>query len=118
MTSGSDPQCPQCQGGSEGGHWAGGSGDLLGKLSETLNLTADQQTAAKPVVEAFQAQMKAIWGDNSLTKEQKMAKFRAACDATNTQMNGLLTPAQQQQLAALRAQYCPSQSPASPAATP
>jgi len=112
--SGSCPQCTQGQAGPEAPHWECGSGDLLQKLATTLNLTADQQTAVKPVVEAFQTQMKAIWGDNSLTKEQKVAKFRDACDATNNQMNGLLTPAQQQQLAALRTQYCPSQ----PSATP
>ncbi len=108
-TSGTCPQCiegkggPGCHGGHHFGRGPGGGpGETLQKLTADLSLTADQQAAVKPILDALHAQNKAIHEDNSLTKEQKWAKAKDAREAANGQINGLLTPAQQQQFAALK----------------
>ncbi len=67
-------------------------GNRMQKLSQELNLTADQQAKIKPIFQQARAQGKTIHQDASLTKEQKMAKMKELHQTTMAQMNEILTP--------------------------
>jgi Spy/CpxP family protein refolding chaperone len=87
------------------GAGGGGPADMLQKLSTQLSLTADQQSQIRPILDAAHTQMQSIHQDTSLTPAQKFAKVRETMQGVRSQINGILTPAQQQQLAALKEQY-------------
>ena len=80
-------------------------GNRMQKLSQELNLTADQQAKIKPIFQQARAQGKTIHQDASLTKEQKMAKMKELHQTTMAQMNEILTPEQQTQWKQLREQH-------------
>ncbi len=80
-------------------------GNRMQKLSQELNLTADQQAKIKPIFQQARAQGKTIHQDASLTKEQKMAKMKELHQTTMAQMNEILTPEQQAQWKQLREQH-------------
>ena len=67
----------------------------LQMLSEKLNLTEDQKTKLKPILEAQAQQLKSLHDDSSLTQEQKIAKKKAIHETTHDQINSVLTPEQQ-----------------------
>jgi len=69
--------------------------DRMKKLSQELNLTADQQAKMKPIFQQARAQGKTIREDASLTKDQKMAKMKELHENTMAQLNGILTSEQQ-----------------------
>ena len=94
-------------GGSPGA--AGGKGEVLQRLTSQLGLSADQQAQIKPILEAAHAQVVAIRQNTSLPAEQKFAQIKAAMEAARGQINGILTPAQQQQLDSLRMNFRPGQ---------
>ena len=73
-------------------------------MSKELNLTADQQTKLKPILENQQQQIEAVWKDSSLTDEAKMAKKTEIKSSTNAQINALLTTEQQAKFATLQQQ--------------
>ena len=72
---------------------------MLEHLTKTLDLTADQQTQIKPILEAGHKQMQALRDDTSLSKEDKMAKFKSVREGMNSQINGILNPDQQKKFA-------------------
>src|SRR5262249_15001470 len=74
------------------------------KMAEKLNLSQQQQEQLKPMFQQSREQAKAIRNDASLTPEQKKQKFEALRESTKAQMNGVLSPDQQKQLAELREQ--------------
>ncbi len=80
-------------------------GERMQKLSQELNLTADQQAKIKPIFQQARTQGKTIHQDASLTKEQKMAKMKELHQTTMAQMNEILTPEQQTQWKQLREQH-------------
>lgn len=63
-----------------------------------LDLTDDQKAAAKVIYQAGREQSKAVWSNESLTKEQKMAQMREIRQARFTEFRALLTPEQIQKL--------------------
>ena len=67
----------------------------LQMLSERLNLTDDQKTKIKPVLEDQLQQMKAVHEDSSLSEEQKHAKAKSIHESMHDQINAVLTPEQQ-----------------------
>ena len=73
-------------------------------LSEKLNLTDDQKTKLKPILEDQAQQMKVISDDSSLTPEQKGAKKQAIHETTHDQINAVLTPEQQEKFKAMKHQ--------------
>ena len=79
-------------------------GDRMQKLSQELNLTADQQAKIKPIFQQAHAQAKTIHQDTTLNKDQKKAKFKELHQTTMAQMNEILTPEQQTQLKQLKEQ--------------
>jgi Spy/CpxP family protein refolding chaperone len=77
----------------------------LQRMTTALGLTADQQSQIKPILEAARTQVKTIFANTSLTQEQKFTQFKQAMEGANSQINGILTPAQQTQFAALKEQF-------------
>lgn len=62
-----------------------------------LNLTDDQRAKLQPIMEQQRQQIDAVRKDTSLTQQQKQEKVRGIHQNTMSQMQGLLTPEQQQQ---------------------
>jgi protein CpxP len=65
-------------------------------LSKRLNLTADQQAKLLPIMTDRQQQIRAIFQDSSLTKEDRMAKMKAVRKDSNAKIEALLTNDQRQ----------------------
>jgi protein CpxP len=80
-------------------------GPPMQKLSQELNLTADQQAKIKPIFQRARAQAKTIREDGSLNKDQKMSKMKELHQNTIAQLNEILTPEQQAQWKQLREQH-------------
>ena len=91
------PKFAPAQGGEmSGGPHAGGSPDAqLQMLAEKLNLTDDQKTKLKPILQDEAQQMKAVHEDASLSPDQKHAKMKSIHESFRGQINGVLTPEQQ-----------------------
>lgn len=82
---------------------SGGDGELvLEKLTTALSLTPDQQAQVKPIVEAAAAQIRAARQEKSVSRPEKLAKCKAVLENASTQINALLTPAQQAKFAELK----------------
>ena len=81
----------------EGKHHGQGQqhGNLGEMLVKELNLTADQKPQVKAIFDEMRPKMKAIMDDQSLSKEDKGAKFKELRTASNTKIKALLTPEQQ-----------------------
>lgn len=75
------------------------------RMAEKLNLSQQQQDQLKPIFEGSRQQAKAIWQDNSLTQDQKKEKMQALHESTQAQVNGILTPDQQQQWQQMREHF-------------
>ena len=76
----------------------------LQHLSSELNLTEDQKTKIKPILQNEVAQAKTVRDDSSLSADAKQAKMKDIHSSTTQQMNEILTPDQQQKLAAMKAE--------------
>jgi len=73
-----------------GGRWQG-HGFGLEELTKGLNLTADQQTKVKPIIDQAKPQIAAI-------HQEAMQKMKAVMDSTTSQIRPLLTADQQKKL--------------------
>src|SRR5262249_42864105 len=76
----------------------------LQRLSSELNLTDDQKTRLKPILQSEVGQMKTVRDDTSLSSDAKQAKMQQIHTSATQQMNEILTPDQQQKLAAMKAE--------------
>ena len=65
-------------------------------LSKRLNLTADQQAKLLPIITDRQQQMRAIFQDSSISREDRMAKLKAIRKDSNTKIEAVLTDQQKQ----------------------
>ena len=74
----------------------------LQELSSELNLTEDQKTQLKPVLQSEVKQLKAVHDDTSLSPDQKEAKMKEIHAGAKGQISSILTPEQQQKLAAMK----------------
>ncbi len=68
-----------------------------------LNLTADQKAQMKTIHQNARQQMQALKADTSLSKEQKKAKMKDIREDSDSKINAMLTPDQQQKFAQMRA---------------
>ena len=99
-------------------------GNLLEVLTKKLDLTADQQTKLKSILDDQHEKMKALHDDTSLKPEDKKEKGKSLREATNEQIKAILTADQLPKFAALQAEMKEhrekhEQAPvASPSATP
>jgi Spy/CpxP family protein refolding chaperone len=74
----------------------------LQQLSSELNLTDDQKTQLKPVLQGEFKQLKAVHDDASLSADQKQSKMTEIHDGAKSQINSILTPDQQKKLAEMK----------------
>jgi Spy/CpxP family protein refolding chaperone len=74
------------------------------QIARELNLTDVQKAQLKPLLRSVHQEVKTIRGDNSLSPDQKMQRLQTLRSQTRAQINQILTPEQQQQLAYLRQQ--------------
>lgn len=68
----------------------------LQHMTQMLNLTSDQQTKIKPILENESQQMQALRADTSMSREDKMGKMRSIRETTNSQIKPILNTDQQQ----------------------
>ncbi len=76
--------------------------EKLQHLSSELNLTEDQKTKIKSILENEFGQVKTIRDNTTLSADQKQAQMKEVHASAKTQINGLLTPDQQRKLAAMK----------------
>jgi len=65
--------------------------DQVKNLTERLTLTDDQQAKVKTILEDTRAEMGKVMQDDSMSREDKMAKGRALREAANGKIRDLLT---------------------------
>jgi len=87
------PKTPSAQAASRGGHERAGRGgkDPFARLTERLNLTADQKAKAQPIFDAAKPEMPAV-------HQETMQKTKAIMDKVSSQLRPLLTAEQQKTL--------------------
>jgi Spy/CpxP family protein refolding chaperone len=78
------------------------AGNRLEMLAKKLNLTDVQTAAIKPIFAAEANDIKAVWQDNSLNKEQKESKIADIRKSAREKINTILTPEQQAKWAELK----------------
>jgi len=71
---------------------------IVAKMSQKLNLSADQTARLEPVIAARQQKISALMADTSLTPDARRQQFRAIHQDSEKQLAGILTPDQLQQL--------------------
>jgi len=69
----------------------------LEEMSKQLNLTDDQRTKLKPILQDEAQQLQAVHNDASLSQDKKKAKAKEIHAASKPQINSVLTPDQQKQ---------------------
>lgn len=74
----------------------------LTRLRKEVALTDDQAAKAKPIIDAYVNEMRAIKSDASLDSRTKRQKFSEARQRYDSELDGILNPEQQQKLASLR----------------
>ena len=74
----------------------------LQEIGSELNLTDDQKTQLKPILQDEYSQLKGVSDDASLSSEQKKAKASEIHQNYKTQINSILTPDQQKKWAAMK----------------
>ena len=87
------------------GHSAMSADAHLQMLSEKLNLTDDQKSKLKPILQDQEQQLKAVSEDTSLTQEQKTAKKKALHESFHEQIDAVLTPEQQAKLKEMKHEH-------------
>lgn len=78
------------------GHDHGPEGDPVAMFSTALNLTPDQQTQIRAILETVHPQMKVIEDDTTLSKDDQAARMSELHDATHAKIRALLTADQAQ----------------------
>jgi len=76
--------------------------ETIAWLTESVNLTPDQQTKLRPILQGEVTQMTAVSNDTTLTPEQKQQKMVDIRRAAGPQIQAVLTPEQQQKLTQMR----------------
>ncbi|HXZ79069.1 MAG TPA: hypothetical protein VEG30_04005 [Terriglobales bacterium] len=73
-------------------------------LSEALNLTEDQQTKIRPILEQEVGEAGQYWGNPVLSQKEKLAAYEKIVRSSDAKLKPLLTPAQVEKLEAMRKQ--------------
>jgi protein CpxP len=72
------------------------------KLSKKLNLSPEQTAKLEPILADREQKIAALRADTSLSPDQRRQQFRSIHESTKTQLAGVLTPDQLQQLRTMR----------------
>jgi TolA-binding protein len=81
------------------GHDSMNADEHLQMLSQKLNLTDDQKTKIKPIIEQHLQDRKTIMSDQSLSPEDKHAKMKTSMDNAHSQIAAQLNDTQKKQFA-------------------
>lgn len=76
----------------------------LQQISSELNLTDDQKTQIKPVLQSEFQQLKSVKDDTTMSADQKKAKAQEIHATAKSQIANMLTPEQQKKLETMREQ--------------
>jgi Spy/CpxP family protein refolding chaperone len=68
-------------------------------MAKRYNLSSEQQTQIKPIIVGQQQQIQTLRGDQSLSREDKMAKMKSIRDDSNTKIQAVLNDSQKQKFA-------------------
>ncbi|MCL5006497.1 MAG: hypothetical protein M1404_08165 [Acidobacteria bacterium] len=79
-------------------HRQWGPDQQLARMTKQLHLTNAQQAKIKPILEEQQKEMRGIWQDSSMSRQDRFAKFRAIRKETFAKIHPILTDKQQKQL--------------------
>ena len=71
--------------------------DQVKMMSDRLNLTPDQQTKIKPILEDQRTQAQALMKDESLSDDDRRNKMRTLRESTNSKIRDVLTDDQKKQ---------------------
>ncbi len=74
----------------------------LAHLTKALNLTSDQQTQIKPILESQQQQIMQIHQDQTISRDDKMAKIKSLRGDTTSKIEAALNPDQKQKYEAMQ----------------
>jgi Spy/CpxP family protein refolding chaperone len=69
-------------------------GPSVDQLAQQLNLTEDQKTKVKPIIEGSQQKMRDLRADTSLSQEDRRTKMMGIREGTTAQMKTVLTAEQ------------------------
>lgn len=72
-------------------------------LAEKLNLSSDQQSKVKDILQSSQSDMEKVHADSSLAQADRRAKMMDIHKSTNDQIRGLLNPDQQKKFDKMQA---------------
>lgn len=75
---------------------------VVDKMSEKLSLTADQKAKITPIIADRQTKLKALAADSSLTQMQRARQARGIFSASDSKIEAILTPDQQQKYAQVK----------------
>lgn len=75
----------------------------LKHMTKQLDLTPDQQSQIKPILESRQQQMQALWQDQTLSREDRRQKMMAIQQDSNGKIEGVLNDTQKQKYEAMQA---------------
>jgi periplasmic protein CpxP/Spy len=77
--------------------------EQLNHLTKALNLSSDQQTQIKPILENAHQQAMQIHQDQSLAQQDRFAKMQALHQDTNTKIEAVLNDPQKQKFEQMQA---------------
>jgi hypothetical protein len=98
-----DQNAPQTEGGGMGGHHGRGMMDpdqRLAHMTKRYNLSADQQSQIKPILQNEQQQMQAMHSDSSMSRDDKRSKMMSMHEADNQKIEAILNDQQKQKFEA------------------
>ena len=72
----------------------GNTDDLMKDLTTKLNLTTDQQSRVRAILDEHHQQAKATMDDQSMSKEDKHAKMKSMHDSVHSKVREVLTDEQ------------------------
>ena len=72
------------------------------RLADRLNLSDDQQSKIKPILEDQRQQMTSLREDTSLSREDRMSKMRSIRESTTSKISAILNDDQKRQYEAMQ----------------
>lgn len=75
----------------------------LRHMTNMLDLSADQQSRMKPILEARQKEMQSVWQDQSLTRQDRHEKMMAIQQNYSSRIEAVLNNTQKQKYEAMQA---------------
>jgi Spy/CpxP family protein refolding chaperone len=75
----------------------------LKHMTKQLDLSADQQSQIKPILESRQEQMQSVWQDQTLSRQDRRQKMMAIQQDTTGKIEAVLNDTQKQKYEAMQA---------------